>query len=246
VEDRSPYVNVFLQEIERMIILMKEMSTSLAELTLGLNGDLTIRATMEALMGSLFKESVPVTREKYAWPTLRRLGAWVQNLVMRAGRLNDWVQDLQLPKVTWLPGLFNPQSFLTAVQQTTARRQDWPLDKTVVQTEVTKKQPDEISAVSREGAYISGLALEGARWDDKSGAGALDESRPKELFAPMPVVLIKAVTVDKAEVRDAYLCPVYKTTQRGPTYVFTGQLRTKLSPTKWILGGVAMIMDVTK
>ena len=28
-------------------------------------------------------------------------------------------------------GLFNPQSFLTAVMQTTARRNDWPLDKTV-------------------------------------------------------------------------------------------------------------------
>jgi hypothetical protein len=32
--------------------------------------------------------------------------------------------------------LFNPQSFLTAVMQTTARRNDWPLDKTVIQTEV--------------------------------------------------------------------------------------------------------------
>jgi hypothetical protein len=34
----------------------------------------------------------------------------------------------------------------------------------------------------------------------------------------MPVILIKAVMVDKAEVRDAYICPVYKTTSRGPTY----------------------------
>ena len=41
-----------------------------------------------------------------------------------------------MPKVVWLSGLFNPQSFLTAVMQTTARRNDWPLDKTVVLTEV--------------------------------------------------------------------------------------------------------------
>ena len=32
----------------------------------------------------------------------------------------------------------------------------------VVQTEVTKKQPDEITALSREGAYVNGLYLEGA------------------------------------------------------------------------------------
>ena len=246
VEDRSPYVNVFLQEIERFMVLQKEMSRSLFELNLGLGGDLTISQAMEVLMACLYDDRVPATWEKYAWPTLRSLGSWVQDFLKRQGALADWTRDLQLPKVTWISGLFNPQSFLTAVQQTTARRQDWPLDKTVVQTEVTKKAPDEINAVSREGAFITGLSLEGARWDDKAGAGSLDDSKPKELFAPMPVVLIKAVTVDKAEVRDAYMCPVYKTTQRGPTYVFTGQLRSKAPQSKWIMGGVAMLMDTTK
>ncbi|XP_026191394.1 dynein beta chain, ciliary [Cyclospora cayetanensis] len=41
-----------------------------------------------------------------------------------------------------------------------------------------------------------------------------------------------------------YICPVYLTVQRGPTFVFNAQLRTKLPPAKWILGGVAMILDV--
>lgn len=95
-------------------------------------------------------------------------------------------------QVVWLSGLFNPQSFLTAVMQTTARRNDWPLDKTVVLTEVTKKQPDQIDAPSREGAFIHGLTLEGCRWDDKGGA--LEDSKPKELFCPMPVILVRAVT----------------------------------------------------
>ena len=38
----------------------------------------------------------------------------------------------------------------------------------VVQTEVTKKQPDEIAALSREGAYVNGLYLEGALLDSKA------------------------------------------------------------------------------
>jgi dynein heavy chain len=59
-----------------------------------------------------------------------------------------------MPKVVWLSGLFNPQSFLTAVMQTTARRNDWPLDKTVVLTEVTKKQPDQIDAPSRSAILL--------------------------------------------------------------------------------------------
>ena len=55
-----------------------------------------------------------------------------------------WTADLATPRVVWLSGLFNPQSFLTAVMQTTARRNDWPLDKTVVLTEVTKKNVEQI------------------------------------------------------------------------------------------------------
>ena len=82
-------------------------------------------------------------------------------------------------------GLFNPQSFLTAVMQTTARRNDWPLDKTVLLTEVTKKLPEQLDGPSKDGAFIHGLTLEGARWDEKTGQ--LEDSRPKELFCSMPV-----------------------------------------------------------
>lgn len=55
--------------------------------------------------------------------------------------------------------------------------------------EVTKKTPEQIEAPSREGAFIHGLTLEGARWDDKTGQ--LEESRPKELLCPMPVMLVR-------------------------------------------------------
>ena len=82
-------------------------------------------------------------------------------------------------------GLFNPQSFLTAVMQTTARKNDWPLDKTVIVTEVTKRAPEQVEGPSRDGAFVHGLSLEGARWDEK--AGALAESKHKELSSKLPV-----------------------------------------------------------
>jgi dynein heavy chain len=40
------------------------------------------------------------------------------------------------------------------------------------------------------------------------------------------------------------MCPVYKTEDRGNTYVFTAQLKTRYMPRKWILAGVAILMDV--
>jgi dynein heavy chain len=107
---------------------------------------------------------------------------------------------------------------------------------------VTKKQPDAIDAPSRDGAYVYGLSLEGCGWDEK--AGVLVDSKPKELFQPMPVILIKAVQADKAETRDSYQCPVYKTAKRGNSYVFTAQLRSKHGQNKWTLAGVSMLMEV--
>lgn len=57
---------------------------------------------------------------------------------------------------------------------------------------MTKKAADAVEAPSRDGAFIHGLTLEGARWDEKSGS--VEDSKPKELFCPMPVILVKAVT----------------------------------------------------
>ena len=58
-EDRSPFTDVFLQEIERMNILLKIMKVSLFELDLGLKGDLTISDAMETLMDALFLDRIP-------------------------------------------------------------------------------------------------------------------------------------------------------------------------------------------
>lgn len=66
------------------------------------------------------------------------------------------------------------------------------------------------------------------RWDIDTGAIA--ESSPKELHEIMPVMYCKALTQDKAENRALYGCPIYKTRQRGPTYVWTFNFKTKNKP----------------
>merc|ERR1711988_1879269 len=161
---------------------------------------------------------------------------------MRIRQLTDWVVDLTLPRVVWIGGFFNPQSFLTAIMQSMARKNEWPLDRVVVATEVTKKAFEEVDMPSKEGNYVHGLSMEGARWDPS--AGSVAPSLPKEMFFEMPVMLIKAIPVDKADFRDNFLCPVYKTQVRGYTFVWRANLKTKSPPETWILGGVAMLMDV--
>lgn len=44
-------------------------------------------------------------------------------------------------------------------------RNEWPLDRMCLLCDVTKKNREDFSVPPREGAYVHGLYLEGARWD---------------------------------------------------------------------------------
>ena len=60
----------------------------------------------------------------------------------------------------YFTGFFNPQSFLTAIMQSTARKNELPLDRMCLICDVTKKQKEELTVAPREGAYINGLYME--------------------------------------------------------------------------------------
>merc|ERR1712183_923017 len=125
--------------------LVVEMVASLKELGLGFAGELTISDAMDALMMSLFYGTVPTKGARLAWPSLRSLSAWMTDLQMRIDQLEGWVQNpIEIPLVTWISGLLNPQSFLTAIMQQSAQLNSWELDKLYIQTEVTKKNADQI------------------------------------------------------------------------------------------------------
>lgn len=245
LEEQGPYQNVFLQEMEVMNNLLTEVVRSLKELTLGFAGELTMSDAMDTLKTALYLDRIPPAWQKRAWPSLRGLATWLNDFALRLIQLEEWSNNpADIPKVTWVSGLYNPQSFLTAICQVTAQKQNLELDKLITWTEVTKKLTvDEVEGSSRDGAYIIGMALQGARWDMQTML--LDRSKPKEMFCRMPVINVKGLLLEKADISQGiYVCPTYKTEQRGPTYVFCAQLKTKAEQGKWVLAGVAMIMDV--
>jgi len=242
VEERTPYISVALQECDRMVILTSEIRRSLKELDLGLKGDLTISEPMETLMNAIYLNTVPASWERLAYPSLQSLANWYIDLLQRIKELENWVQEFSLPTVLWISGLFNPQSFLTAIMQTTARKMEWPLDRMVLQVEVSKKNREDYTTPPREGAAICGLFMEGARWDTQTGM--IQESQMKVLTPAMPVIQVKAIPVEKKETKGIYECPLYRTRNRGPTYIWTFNLKTKEVPQKWVLSGVCLLMSV--
>ncbi|KAB0376184.1 hypothetical protein FD755_012827 [Muntiacus reevesi] len=239
--NRSPYALVCLQECERMNTLLREIRVSLQQLELGLKGELTLSPDMEAQQSALSYDVVPETWSNLAYPSTYGLAQWFNDLLLRCRELDSWTQDLALPAVVWLSGFFNPQSFLTAIMQTTARKNEWPLDKMCLTVDITKKTKEEYGHPPREGAYLHGLLMEGARWDSQSGT--IVDARLKELRSAMPVIFAKAIPVDRQETQHTYACPVYKTKRRGPHYVWTFRLKSKDKAAKWVLAGVALLLE---
>ena len=207
-----------------------------------MSGELTVTAAMEELSNALFLDQVPPMWSARAYPSQMPLGLWYADLLLRIKELEIWSTDFQLPASVWLGGLFNPQSFLTAIMQQMARKNEWPLDRMCLQCDVTKKTREDMSGPPREGAYVHGLFMEGARWDPQTACIA--EARLKELQPAMPVIFIRAIPVDRQDLRNIYPCPVYKTKYRGPTYVWTFNLRSKEREQRWILAGVALLLQI--
>ena len=62
----------------------------------------------------------------------------------------------------------------------------------------------------------------------------------------MPIVHVTAITRKEKKTKGVYNCPVYTTSMRGPTFVFTAGLQMEseeTDPNKWILAGVALLMS---
>merc|ERR1711998_748780 len=95
------------------------------------------------------------------------------------------------------------------------------------------------------GRVHNGLEMQGARWD--MNATSVEKSRPKEQFSQVPVMSVRGVLAEKADNKGVYMCPCYKTTMRifnpDEKVVFCAQMKTKSPPGRWVMAGVALIMD---
>lgn len=139
-DERTPYMNVFMQECEYMNALTREIVITLLEVKLGIKGELSMSASMEDLLDCLLSEKIPAKWAKVGQDTQRSLGGWIPNLLERIGQLLTWTEDpTNVPKVTFLNKLFNPQSFLNAIKQITAQKTGQPLNLLYIRTDVQKK-----------------------------------------------------------------------------------------------------------
>ena len=211
---------VLLQECMRYNRMLKVMHRTLPQLKKALQGLVTMSQELEAMANSLFLSGIPEIWEEFAYPSLKPLNPWVQELIDRLTFLNTWI-DEGIPNSFWVPGFYFPQAFFTGARQNYARKYKLAIDKVEFDFVWRKEiDGDEITNAAKDGVYIYGLWLEGARWNAETKS--LDDSKPKQLYTKAPLIHLDPKLDRKPPERGVYRCPVYKTLLRRGTLSTTG------------------------
>lgn len=217
---------VLVQEVQRYNALLGVMKSTLPNLQKALKGLVVMSAELETMANAIFNQKVPPQWEKKAYPSLKALASWVDDLLERVKFLTKWV-DTGIPPVFWLSGFFFPQGFLTGILQNHARQSNIAIDSLSFAFLMRPEPPEELDVKPAEGGcFMTGLFLEGARWDKVSHS--LIDPLPKELFSKMPVVYLLPIKDRAAPSSGIYRCPVYEILTR------TGMLSTTGHSTNFV------------
>ncbi|GMH41208.1 hypothetical protein BSKO_09118 [Bryopsis sp. KO-2023] len=245
-DDPSALHVVLFQEIERYNILLVTVRKSCEELLKGIKGLVVMSADLDMVFDALNNARVPAAWLK-AYPSLKPLGPWTRDLLQRIEQLALWVEDAY-PRVYWLSGFTYPTGFLTAVLQTTARRNSIPIDTLSFEFQIVNLDEQEIMQAPKEGVYIKGMYLEGAGWDSENGC--LCEPQPMELYVPMPIVLFRPVENKKRSQKGIYVCPLYMypirtgSRERPSFMIFVDLKSGSADPDHWIMRGTALLLSL--
>ncbi|KAG5305945.1 DYH3 protein, partial [Pseudoatta argentina] len=240
---------VLRQELVKFNELTKVIKETLGNVQKAIRGLVLMSLELEDVYLSMSIGKVPLTWDRKSYPSLKPLGSYINDLLARLQFLQDWI-DHDAPNVFWLSGFFFTQSFLTAVLQNYARKHKIPIDQLDFEFEITQFESS-VDAAPSYGVYISGLFLEGARWNRETKL--LDESKPKIMFDVLLIIWLKPGKKAEFIIKDVYYCPVYKTSARRGVLATTGHssnfilyilIPTDLDESHWINRGVAALCQL--
>ncbi|KAH6585966.1 hypothetical protein BASA50_000909 [Batrachochytrium salamandrivorans] len=240
---------VLLQEAIRFKNLTEVVRESLINIQKALKGLIVMSADLEDVSNSIMLGSIPKLWSNRSYPSMKPLGSYYNDLLERLAFFRKWIDDGQ-PIVFWLSGFFFTQSFLTGCLQNYSRKHTIPID--LLAFEYIVQSTRTAGVRPEEGQHVSGVFLEGARWDINEST--IVESHPRILYSPMPIIWLRPGERSKFNLENTYDCPVYKTSARRGTlsttghstnYVMSMRIPTKVPEDIWILRGVAALLSLS-
>ncbi|XP_037662920.1 dynein heavy chain 6, axonemal isoform X2 [Choloepus didactylus] len=259
------------QEVDRFNNLLKLIHTSLQTLNKAIAGLVVMSEEMEKVYQSFLNNQVPSLWSRTAYPSLKPLGSWVKDLMLRTAFVDLWLKRGQ-PKSYWISGFFFPQGFLTGTLQNHARKYNQPIDElgfkyivlpiyrdqaAVIESAKTvqfgQELPMDLELPSPEdGVLVHGMFMDASRWDDKEMV--IEDALPGQMNPMLPVVHFEPQ--QNYEPSPAlYHSPLYKTGARAGTLSTTGHstnfVVTVLLPSKrpkdyWIAKGSALLCQLSE
>jgi len=209
---------------------------------------------LEIVAGSLYDNLVPPSWKKWSYNSIKPLASYVQDLIKRLKLLQSWVDD-GAPAIFWVSGFHFTQSFLTGIKQNYARKYKIPIDDIQFNFKVIS-DPKSVDTTKKpeDGAFIDGLLLEGCRWDSEKEV--IEESYPKVLLSPVPIMWLMPVKTSQLKRDHAYECPLYITLERKGILSTIGlsnnfvtmmwiPMQRQHSTGYWVKRGVAMITQTS-
>lgn len=175
---------------------------------------------LDALATSLFNNQVPDAFAKAGYLSLKPLGSWIQDTNDRVDFITKWINE-GFPAAFWISGLMFPQAFFTGAKQNYARKYVLAIDELSYEFKVYDEvEPQDVKAKPEDGVFCYGFFLEGARWNQT--VHKLDESKPKQLYAEMPLIWFVPKRNREVPTTGIYQLPIYKVLSRKGTLSTTG------------------------
>lgn len=204
-------------------------------------------ADYDKMYQQVLNNQVPEIWNRLAYPSLKSLGAWFDDLIQRIQFFKGWIDNIDTkPNAYWLSAFFFPQGFLTSVLQNFARKNKLAIDILSFSFKFCHfTETENITQPPNEGCYIYGLFVEGCRFDIQKSL--LEESEPGVMSTVAPIIHFIPTENYVSDERD-YAMPVYKTSVRAGTLSTTGHSTnfiiavdcpSKKKPDFWILNGAA-------
>jgi dynein heavy chain len=154
-----------------------------------------------------------------------------------------------IPYHFWIGALTYSTGLRTSLLKRLSRKASGsPIDKLEFDFVPVPKEAHEINEHPKDGAFISGLYIEGGKWDIEKLC--LCEAEVMELACPMPVLHFKPIQKRTKPPVNTYACPTYYypirqgSVSRNSFMMYVDLKSGDHASDFWILRGTALLMSL--